>query len=74
MFLVLQHTPSLCVPVADEILFIYSRVHTGRIPMSNFQMFSELDPFYPSQGNKGVKFPISGFLSSSSLFLSVINI
>lgn len=71
-FLILQRTPTLCVPVADAALFIYSRVHTGRIPKCNFPKFSELGPFHPSKGNKGANVPSSSVLSSS--FLSVIKI
>lgn len=58
MFLILQHTPTFCVPVAIAILFIYSRVHAGPIPMCNFLMFSEqlhLGPFHPSKRNKREK-------------------
>lgn len=72
MFLILLHTPTLCVPADDEELFIYSRVHTGRISLCHFLRFSELGPCNPSKGNEGVNVPASSVLSSS--FLSVIQV
>lgn len=74
MFLILQHTPTLRVPVVIAILFIYSRVHTGPILMCNFLMFSEqlhLGPFHPSEWNKREKNPLP--LLSFHLLFSLLS-
>lgn len=74
MFLILQRTPPLCVPVADAVLFIYSRVHTGRIPMCSFPKFSELGPFHPSKENKEVNIPSSSVFYLHFFLLSEFDI